>query len=207
MVAFINKLKHRLSGELPGEGEQYRMAPEARPRFRDSLSDAGQIRQSAVLLYLFPLPGEWGVVLMKRTAYDGPHSGQVGIPGGRLEPGEDHRQAALREFAEETGVDVDRRQLLGRLSELYIPTSSFLVTPFVAYADEPPSFDPDPVEVAELIALPLSLLRDDAAVKWSSVSLSSGTRVRAPYYDVEGHRVWGATAMILSEFKAVLHDL
>ena len=78
---------------------------------------------------------------------------QVSIPGGQLEPGEDHSEAALREFAEETGVHVDSRQLLGRLSELFIPTSNFLVRPFVAYAGERPRFRPNPEEVEEILKL------------------------------------------------------
>ena len=76
-----------------------------------------------------------------------------------------HKQAALREFEEETGVSVNSRQLLGNLSELFIPPSNFLVKPFVAYATEPPCFDPDPVEVEEIIELLILTLMSDLAVK------------------------------------------
>lgn len=163
--------------------------------------------QSAVLLYLFPRDRQWHTVLMKRPAYDGVHSGQVGIPGGRLEPGEDHREAALREFQEETGIQVPGAQVLGRLSALFIPVSSYQVEPFVAYAASAPLFEPDPFEVDELIELPLGVLCDDATVKCGHFLAANGLYVDAPYFDVAGHQVWGATAMILSELRQVLREL
>lgn len=207
MVEFIERLKNRLAGDLPGEDAQYLMAPLSRPRMREALSAASQQRQSAVLLYLFLQQGDWRMVLMKRPDYDGTHSGQVSIPGGRLEPGENHKQAALREFEEETGIRVNSRQLLGNLSELFIPPSNFLVKPFVAYATDPPCFVPDPVEVEEIIELSISALMSDPMVKRGKVRLNSGAWVETPYFEVEGHMVWGATAMILSELKAILSDL
>ena len=117
MEDFIDRLRRRLTMDLPGEDAQYRMAPVGRPRTCDAWPMDGPVRQSAVLLYLFTEHDDWHTVLMKRPEYDGAHGGQVSIPGGQLEPGEDHSEAALREFAEETGVHVDSRQLLGRLSE------------------------------------------------------------------------------------------
>jgi len=207
MADFIERLKSRLAGNLPGEEAQFRMAPLARPRMKESLSTAVQFRQSAVLLYLFPQQDDWRVVLMKRPNYDGAHGGEVSIPGGRLEPGENHLQAALREFEEETGIRVDSRQLLGNLSELFIPPSNFLVKPFVAYTTESPHFDPDPVEVEQIIELLIPTLMSDLTVKRGKVRLSTGSLVETPYFEVDGHMVWGATAMILSELKEVLSNL
>lgn len=207
MEDFIERLKSRLAAGLPGEHAQYRMASMARPRMKEALSMAAQQRQSAVLLYLFPQQGDWRIVLMKRPDYDGTHSGQMSIPGGCLEPGESHRQAALREFEEETGIGVGSHQLLGSLSKLFIPPSNFLVKPFVAYGTDRPCFDPDPVEVEQIIELAVSTLMSDVTVKRGKACLSSGVWVETPYFDVEGHMVWGATAMILSEFKEILRDL
>ena len=207
MGEFIARLKAGLAGSLPGEEAQYRMAPRARLRMKEAMSRASRLQQSAVLLYLFPDKGDWRIVLMKRPDYDGTHGGQVSIPGGRLEPGEDHTQAALREFEEETGICVSHDQLLGRLSELFIPPSSFLVKPYVACARERPRFCPDPVEVEQILELTVSDLLSDATVKWGRVCLSSNVQVETPYFDVEGHMVWGATAMILSEFKEILGDV
>ena len=207
MEDFIQRLRNRLAGDLPGEQAQFLMAPMARPRMSDALSMTVQQRQSAVLLFLFPQQGDWRIVLMKRPDYEGAHGGQVSIPGGRLEPGEKHKQAALREFEEETGVSVSSRQLLGNLSELFIPPSNFLVKPFVAYATDRPCFDPDPVEVEEIIELPILTLMSDVTVKRDQVCLSSGDWVETPCFEVEGHMVWGATAMILSELKEILRDM
>jgi 8-oxo-dGTP pyrophosphatase MutT (NUDIX family) len=207
MENLIARLKIRLAGQLPGEEAQYRMAPAARPRMQEALSIAPQHHQSAVLIYLYPQHDDWRIVLMKRTSYNGAHSGQVSIPGGRLEPGENHTQAALREFEEETGIGVASDQLLGKLSELFIPPSNFLVIPFVASATDRPCFDPDPVEVEQIIELTMSELMSDQTVKRGCVQLSHGARVETPYFDVDGHMVWGATAMILSEFKEILSDL
>lgn len=207
MTEFIESLKARLAGGLPGEDAQRVMAPPARPRFAELLASEVMPRQSAVLLYLFPHQADWRMVLMKRTDYEGPHGGQVSIPGGRLEPGEDHRQAALREFAEETGVAVDRGQLLGALSDLFIPTSSFLVRPYLAYTTGRPNFDPDPLEVEQLIELTLTALASDDIVKSGLMQPCRGPSLEAPYFDVDGHAVWGATAMILSELKEILRGL
>jgi 8-oxo-dGTP pyrophosphatase MutT (NUDIX family) len=207
MEDFIDRLSRRLTMDLPGEDAQYRMAPVGRPRTCDAWPMDGPVRQSAVLLYLFTEHDDWHMVLMKRPEYDGAHGGQVSIPGGQLEPGEDHSEAALREFAEETGVHVDSRQLLGRLSELFIPTSNFLVRPFVAYAGERPRFRPNPEEVEEIIELTIPALISDLTVRRGKVRLATGVRVETPYFDVNGHMVWGATAMILSELREVLRDL
>lgn len=203
-MEFIERLQEQLSRQLPGEDAQFRMAPMARPRMREALAAAPEVRQSAVLLYFFPKRDDWCVVLMKRPDYDGTHSGQVGIPGGRLEPGENHLQAALREFEEEVGVCVDSRNLLGKLSDLFIPPSNYLVQTFIAYSLDPPHYKPDPLEVEEIIELSIGWLLNESAVKRGRVRLSSGVTIVSPYFEVAGHMVWGATAMILSELKQVL---
>ncbi len=207
MGNFVEALRGRLSSTLPGEDAQFVMAPAARLRTRDALLTATERYQSAVLIYLFPRAGVWTTVLMKRSAYDGVHAGEISIPGGRLEAGEDHSEAALREFDEETGVRVRDKQVIGALTELFIPTSCFFVKPFIAYSTESPSYRPDPLEVEQLIELPLDDLLNEATVRQGSFPVSDGLRIRAPYFDVDGHRVWGATAMILSEFKTVLSDV
>ena len=204
MDNLIARLRRGLEQPLPGETAQYRMAPPARPRLADALPDPESARQGAVLPYLFPHQSEWRLVLMQRTADAGPHSGQISIPGGQVESGENHLQAALREFGEETGVVVERRQLLGELSTLYIPVSRFLVQPFVAYADTRPTFDPDPVEVAGIIEMRIDALLDDASTRHRTMHVRGRSIERVPYFDVDGHHVWGATAMILSELKALL---
>jgi 8-oxo-dGTP pyrophosphatase MutT (NUDIX family) len=207
MQGFIDRLRSRLAGRLPGEAAQFRMAPVTRLRMHEALKDAAQWRHGAVLVYLFPGQGDWRTVLMKRPEYDGAHGGQISIPGGALEPGEDHAQAALREFAEETGVRVAREQLLGGLSELFIPTSRFLVKPFVAHGAQRPIFQPDAIEVEAIIELTIPALLSHESVRQGRVRLGPDSWVETPYFEVDGHRVWGATAMILSEFRELLREL
>ncbi len=206
-MEFIERLREQLARNLPGEDAQFRMAPMARPRMREALEAAPEVHQSAVLLYFFPKRDDWFMVLMKRPDYGGTHGGQVSIPGGRLEAGENHLHAALREFEEEVGVSVDSRNLLGRLSDLFIPPSNYLVQTFIAYSPEPPSYKPDPVEVEEIIELSVTWLLNEAAVKRGKVRLSSGVIIESPYFEVAGHMVWGATAMILSELKHILQTV
>ncbi len=203
----VARLRRRLAGELPGQAAQFLMAPAGRARVRPSPDAAPPPRQGAVLLFLYAREDDWRLLLMKRSHYPGAHAGQVCIPGGCLEPGEDPMRAALREFAEETGVRVGHGQVLGRLSELYIPTSDFVVRPYVACGARTPRFEPDPVEVERLIELPLrTLLRADT-LRRGRIQHSDGAPVEAPYFAVDGDRVWGATAMILSEFNAIIRDM
>lgn len=206
MELFSEYLRHRLARDLPGGPAQFRMAPAGRARTRPTPGIGSPARQSAVLIYLFPQRDGWHTVLMKRPHYDGVHSGQVSIPGGQLEDGETHRQAALREFREETGVPVDDQQLLGTLSDLFIPTSNFLVRPFVACAANQPLYEPDPVEVEAIIELSVGALISDNIEKSGILTPGSGSRIEVPYFEVHNHQVWGATAMILSELKEILRD-
>jgi 8-oxo-dGTP pyrophosphatase MutT (NUDIX family) len=204
MDDLIEHIRRQLGRPLPGETAQFRMAPPARPRAADTRSVVDSFKQSAVLLYLFPHESQWHIVLMKRTPDAGPHSGQISIPGGQVESGENHLQAALREFGEETGVAVEPEQLLGELSALHIPVSRFLVKPFIAHAEARPVFDPDPIEVAAIIEMPLPVLLDDNSARHCAMQISGRTIEQVPYFEIDGHRVWGATAMILSELKALL---
>lgn len=207
MLNFIEELRDRLSGELPGEDVQFRMAPMARARIKEALHNAQNPKHSAVLACFVPKAGEWNLVLMRRPDYDGTHSGQVSFPGGKLENGEDYQKAALREFQEETGVPVDAEMLLGKLSQLYIPPSNFIVQPFVGFREGHPSYDPDPTEVAQIIELPVSMLLNNDIEVNRKITLSSGIKLATPCFDVNGHIIWGATAMMLSELKEVVKSL
>ncbi len=120
-----------------------------------------------------------------------------------MDPGEDAIAAALREAQEELGVDPAGLTVLGRLSPLYIPPSDFCIYPVVAYAGERPVFVPSPHEVAEVLEVPLAHLLSPAT-RCEEVWDIRGTPVRVPYYAFGEHKVWGATAMVLCEFLALL---
>jgi 8-oxo-dGTP pyrophosphatase MutT (NUDIX family) len=140
-----------------------------------------------------------------RNTYNGTHSGQVSFPGGKNELNETPVEAALREANEELGIEPSTIEILGQLSPVYIPPSRFLVTPVVGINLLRPDFKPDPYEVAQLIEAPLSLLMDDAIESEEDIHLQQyGITIKAPCYRINGHTIWGATAMMICELKEVL---
>jgi 8-oxo-dGTP pyrophosphatase MutT (NUDIX family) len=199
----IDELRRRLSGALPGRDAQLRMAP--RPRIWPT-PDA-ILRPAAALLLLYPHAGEWWVPLTVRGSTLRHHGGQVSLPGGRLDhPGESVEEAALREAQEEIGVvpaDVD---VLGRLTPVPVAVSGHLLSPVVGAASRRPAFAVAAAEVERLIELPLTSLTHPEAVAWEQRTRTRPPHdvMTVPYFDVDGARVWGATAMVLAEFLALL---
>lgn len=210
---FIETLRARLASPLPGRAVQYEMASLRRlqelgyPNISVPPADA----RVACVLHLLHRRDEndpWRTVLIRRTANPRDrHSGQISFPGGRWEEsdGDDLAAAALREAHEEVGVSPLQVQLLGRLTELYIPVSNFVVHPFVGLLLGPPDFVPQPGEVEAVLTPPIELFRQPEYRKKTDLTLDSGLTLReVPYFDVDGHILWGATAMILNEFLAVV---
>jgi 8-oxo-dGTP pyrophosphatase MutT (NUDIX family) len=146
---------------------------------------------------------------MKRPDYDGVHSGQIAFPGGHFEPNDrDLHQTALREFTEETGAPSNDFEVLGELSRVFIPPSNTLVTPVVAYAKQVDRFAPDPREVAALIDVPVSeLMRTDVLKRTTLFIQVLDREAEVPYWDVQGHVVWGATALMIAELRELLRGL
>jgi 8-oxo-dGTP pyrophosphatase MutT (NUDIX family) len=162
----------------------------------------------AVLLLLYPGDdGELVIPLTVRTQNVAVHKGQVSFPGGAREPQDDSlSHTALREAREELGLSGDDVRIMGALTPLYIEPSNFCVHPFVAWQPYRPSFVPEAIEVSEVLEVPVAHFLDEkniAIEEW----LIEGAMRRIPYFGVHGHKVWGATAIILSEFVAVLENL
>ena len=190
-----NWWKEVLRQALPGEEAQRKMAP----TFRGSFPDQGEPVRAAVLILLYPVDMETHLVLIKRNVYNGPHSGQVSFPGGAWEVDDlSLEHTAIRETREEIGIQVDM-EILGALTPLHIPVSNFLVSPFVAWMDQQPDFQPDPSQLQYVMEVSLRQLMD-AEVLDSEVLYHRGRPVKTPFYRVGQEKVWGATAMILSEF-------
>lgn len=195
------RLSARLRGPLPGREVYMQMAPENPMHRIVEMARAGGCREGAVLLLLYPHEGEAHIVLTQRSAELRNHAGQISLPGGRLEPGEDAVQGALREAWEEIGVPRDEVDVQGLLSELYIPPSNYCLQPVVASIPHRPDFQPHDAEVAAMLEAPLSLFTDPTN-RHVETRLLGGVERTAPYYLVGTHKVWGATAMILTEFAA-----
>jgi 8-oxo-dGTP pyrophosphatase MutT (NUDIX family) len=192
------RLKELFSNGLPGKKAQNLMAPE----FRGAYEHDGNPVRAAVLALLYPYKGTTWIAFMKRNAYDGPHSAQVSFPGGAWEPTDKSLEAtALRETREELGINGEI-EILGSMTELHIPVSNFLVTPFAGGVKERPKFNPDPSEVQYVIEASLEELLDPSNIKWDTWQHHDRT-IAAPYYSVGSEKIWGATAMMLCEFLQV----
>jgi len=204
-VLNINTVKQALRAPLPGVTAQDPMAPDSRRNIDRLRLMRPNRREGAVLLLLFPnTDGKLHLVLIRRAEYDGVHSGQIAFPGGGRENGEPLSETALRETQEEVGVSPGRITVLGPLTPLYIPPSNFEVFPFVGCVSARPPFVPDSREVAEILEPPLSLFFDSEIRKRKTIRHATLGLIEIPYYDVYGRDVWGATAMILSEFTGAL---
>ena len=213
-AALVADLRARLADgrsgarPLPGYAVHAEMAPFPSRTDPAVISVEGKNgRAAATLVLVYPDDaGEPCLVLTVRQPSLRAHSGQVSLPGGALEPGETPEDAARREAHEEIGVDPGAVDVLGRLTPLYVPPSGFSVWPVVAALGARPAFRPHEAEVAALVEAPVALFSDPAARRRSPRALHGNPDAAVfdvPFFDVGGHEVWGATAMMLAEFAAV----
>ncbi len=199
---FSERLQQRLQQPLPGEAAHRKMASSARSRL--GVKPNERTRRSAVLLCFYPYQESIYVPLILRPQYDGVHAGQMAFPGGRMERFDENlTRTALREAQEEVGIRVSDVTVLGLLTELFIPPSNFYVQPVVGILPYRPDFYPDPREVEDIVEVDLDTLLDETIVGNSKIEVR-GMTVDAPFYQIQGHRVWGATAMMISELLVVL---
>jgi 8-oxo-dGTP pyrophosphatase MutT (NUDIX family) len=194
-------IRRLLQEPKPGLAAQARMATHPRPGWPPEKGITP--RQGGVLILLYPHKEQVHLVLTRRTETVKNHKGQISLPGGRREGDEPVEQTALREAQEELGVAPRAVEVLGTLTPLYIPPSDFCITPVVGWTGARPGWQPDAVEVAQVLEIPLRLLADPATVHQETWQRGELT-MQVPYFMVRGHRVWGATAMVLSEFLAIL---
>lgn len=208
MSAFAAALRRRFADGLPGLEAQLRMAPQPRPGWDPTAPPSG-LRAAAGLLLVYPHDGQWHVPLTLRATTLRHHTGQVSLPGGRVDPGESMEEAALREAAEEVGLDGTAVEVVGRLTPLHIPVSGHLLHPVVAIAFTRPVFRIAEAEVDRLLEVPMERLRRADVVRWEQRIRERPPAVLmdVPYFAVEGAKVWGATAMVLAEFLALTEGL
>lgn len=205
---FLQLLSTELENELPGIDAHLLLAPEA--RFEDIKS--GRMPEnpieSAVLILLYVVENKLFTAVILRNEYDGAHSGQISLPGGKREKTDtDFMHTAIREANEEIGVNPDKIHILGQLSRFYVRPSNFIVYPIVAFQSERPSFIPDPSEVQRVIEIDIFSEIDYSKIIRKVLNFKNNIKVTAPGFEVGGEFMWGATAMILSELIQVLTDV
>jgi 8-oxo-dGTP pyrophosphatase MutT (NUDIX family) len=202
-----NRLSERLKLPLPGGDahEPFRAVPvgDVKPLFEHSLPP----RPGGVLVLLYENNGRIQFPLIKRAEYAGAHSGQISLPGGKAEPGEDAVRTALRECEEEIGVSATYIKVLGQLSDFHVIPSNFIVTPVIACIDRKPVFKPDPYEVVRVLTGTIEEIAHDGAMKQKEILAAGKYKMNAPHFEIEGEVVWGATAMMLNEFRMIIREI
>lgn len=205
---FIQKLAEELNKPLPGRNAQVGMAPMPGSNDRFNFNKSNQAKLGGVMVLFYPDDDKIMFPLTERATYPGVHSGQISFPGGKYEQSDaDMIYTAKRETFEEIGVEMDDIQVLGKLSELYIPPSNFHVYPCIAYLERKPTFIEETKEVVKIIETDLNTLLDDDIAKRGEIQVRNNIKLDVPYFDVKGHTVWGATAMILNELKTIVNKI
>lgn len=192
---------------LPGKSAQVKMSPVPvdQRRFEDALP--AHYRKGAVLILFYPFQDQARFPLIKRPEYPGVHSGQIALPGGKMEEYDaDIIETALREANEEVGVNPDQIEIFGQMSDLFIPASNFLVSPVIGFAEEVPDFVPEKREVERIIQASVKTLFEPSFRKKKILTMSNNFKLDTPYFEVDQEVVWGATAMILSELLGILEN-
>lgn len=202
----IDALRKRLAEELPGYEAQKLMEPPLRKTFE---LDSSKAKKAATLLILY-FEKEWKFILIQRSSHPlDKHKGQISFPGGSIEKGETSDEAALREAEEEIGVKRNQLELIGKLTDLFIPVSNFIVAPYVAFGDI--SFNSlvkEESEVSEILSIRLADLLSNEHIEKREMKMNNGFVVKdIPVFSIDGHEIWGATAMMLSEFRALLNKI
>ena len=198
------KLQIRLINNLPGKDEQWRMRVTSDKSYNFDNTEEDAI-QSAVLILLYEENGVICFTLTERTQTVEHHRGQISLPGGAREADEKLSSTAIRETQEEIGIYADDVDLIGALSPLFVPVTGFIINPFVGIINANFEPQPAPEEVETVISVHVNELLNDDNELQEKRNLR-GYDVNIPYFLLSGHKVWGATAMILSEFKTVLKE-
>lgn len=205
---FINNIANLKKEKLLATDAHIKMAPlERKTYLKDKSYAENEPKNAAVLMLVYPKNEMAHLALIVRNTYPGVHSSQIGFPGGKEELEDGTLEfTALRETEEEVGVQIEKVEIIRRCSEIYIPPSNFLVTPFLGFSDENLQFTPNPAEVKRVIELPIHHLLNDETIVQTKMTTSYATDIDVPAFQVENFLIWGATAMMLSELKELFKN-
>ncbi|RMG76299.1 MAG: CoA pyrophosphatase [Bacteroidetes bacterium] len=194
---------------LPGIEAHSKLAPDYRIKALKNTYKQDNARKSAVLILVYPKDDVLHIVLIQRASYKGVHSNQISLPGGKFEETDKTLvNTAIRETQEELGVRVLPENVIGSLSDIYIPPSNFMVSPFVAIIDFEPRFIPDVREVDQVIEVSVNELVFNCEIRSKPVFVPRYNKeVPVRCFEIQNHIVWGATAMILAEFMEVYRKM
>ena len=205
MVEFdqlILHLKKRINTNLPGRDSHKKMKVYYREKIKFPFT-INKAKPAAVLLLLYPNDNQIFFYLTKRTENLKYHKGQISLPGGSKERGETLLETALRETEEEIGVNRNGISILGNITPLFIPVTGFMMTPFIGFISKKPLIKLDSTEVADIFSVNiLDLINNDKLITYRQIK---GENLNIPYFSLNNHQVWGATSMVLSEFKDIIH--
>ncbi|MGB0376256.1 MAG: NUDIX hydrolase [Flavobacteriaceae bacterium] len=193
-----NPLAHRLA-----------MPPQRDRWIAQALQNPDPPKQAAVLCCFYPdEKGQTRFVLIRRQASKYAHGGQYALPGGKQEAlDRSHWETALREAEEEVNIQSEAVHYIRGLHDLYIPPSHFQVHPFLGYLEQAPHLKPQPSEVAEIYSIPIESLLNPNNLIQTSMTTSYMKNQFVPAFNLGGHLVWGATAMMLAELRELLRSL
>lgn len=197
-------LKNSLQRPLTGFRSHLKMAPASRVNDIELAVSKGykeNAKKSAVMILMYNESNRTKVIFIRRSFYVGIHAGQIAFPGGRFEI-EDVtvENTALREIEEEIGIKPNEIKVIGRLSDIFVPVSNFIISVFVGFLQQKPVYQPDPREVAEIIEIDLcEFFGQDVIFEKKFQVPQANQSVNAPFYKVGNIELWGASAMVMSE--------
>ena len=191
---------------VPGPSSHTMMTSKDRKKIlKNNVFSKRKTRKAAVLLLLYPKQNEMHIALIRRPIYRGVHSGQIALPGGKVEPEDvSLMDTALRETWEEVGVAKNLVKIVKTMTKVFIPPSNFWVHPFIGITKTRPNFKKQDDEVAEILEVPIASLLDDSNIEMQTISNTYVKNLKVPAFNLQGAIAWGATAMMLNEFKVLL---